>query len=40
VKTVLVLGARGFIGGAMVKRLKEQGYLVRAVDLKHHENTA
>jgi len=36
-KKALVLGAGGFIGGAMVKRLKEEGYWVRAVDLKHHE---
>jgi len=36
-KTALVLGAGGFIGGAMVKRLKAEGYWVRGVDLKHHE---
>ena len=36
-KTALVLGAGGFIGGAMVKRLREEGYWVRGVDLKYHE---
>jgi nucleoside-diphosphate-sugar epimerase len=32
-----VNGAGGFIGGHLVKRLKAEGYWVRAVDLKHHE---
>jgi len=36
-KRILVCGAGGFIGGAMVKRLKEEGYWVRGVDLKYHE---
>jgi len=36
-KKILVLGAGGFIGGAMVKRLKSEGYWVRGVDLKYHE---
>ena len=36
-KRILVLGAGGFIGGAMVKRLKKEGYWVRGVDLKLHE---
>jgi GDP-D-mannose 3',5'-epimerase len=36
-KKILVCGAGGFIGGAMVKRLKREGYWVRGVDLKHHE---
>jgi len=36
-KKILVLGAGGFIGGAMVKRLKEEGHWVRGVDLKNHE---
>lgn len=36
-KRILVCGAGGFIGGAMVKRLKEEGHWVRGVDLKHHE---
>jgi GDP-D-mannose 3',5'-epimerase len=37
-KTVaLVCGAGGFIGGHLVKRLKEEGYWVRGVDLKENE---
>lgn len=36
-KTALVCGAGGFIGGHLVKRLKKEGYCVRGVDLKHHE---
>ncbi len=36
-KTALVLGAGGFIGGHLVKRLKAEGYWVRGVDLKHNE---
>lgn len=36
-KTALVLGAGGFIGGHLVKRLKEEGFWVRGVDLKLHE---
>ncbi|MBT7392844.1 NAD-dependent epimerase/dehydratase family protein, partial [archaeon] len=36
-KTALVCGAGGFIGGHLVKRLKMEGYWVRGVDLKHHE---
>ena len=36
-KRILVCGAGGFIGGAMVKRLKKEGYWVRGVDLKYHE---
>ncbi len=36
-KKALVLGAGGFIGGHLVKRLKKEGYWVRAVDLKRHE---
>ena len=36
-KKILVCGAGGFIGGAMVKRLKEEGHWVRGVDLKYHE---
>lgn len=35
-KTALVCGAGGFIGGHMVKRLKDEGYWVRGVDLKEH----
>jgi GDP-D-mannose 3',5'-epimerase len=34
---VLVCGAGGFIGGYLVKRLKSEGYWVRAADLKRHE---
>ena len=33
-KTALVMGAGGFIGSHMVKRLKSEGYWVRGVDLK------
>lgn len=36
-KRAIVLGAGGFIGGHLVKRLKRDGYFVRGVDLKHHE---
>mgnify|MGYP001245370383 CR=1 FL=1 len=36
-KTALVLGAGGFIGSHMVKRLKRDGYWVRGVDLKYPE---
>ena len=36
-KTALVLGAGGFIGSHMVKRLKGEGYWVRGLDLKHPE---
>ncbi|HTY38994.1 MAG TPA: NAD-dependent epimerase/dehydratase family protein [Bacteroidota bacterium] len=38
-KTALVCGAGGFIGGHLVKRLKDEGYWVRGVDLKEHEFT-
>jgi nucleoside-diphosphate-sugar epimerase len=37
-KTALVLGAGGFIGGHMVKRLRSEGYWVRGVDKKLHEH--
>jgi GDP-D-mannose 3', 5'-epimerase len=36
-KTALVCGAGGFIGGHLVKRLKREGFFVRGVDLKFHE---
>ncbi len=36
-KTALVCGAGGFIGGHLVKRLKQEGYWVRGVDIKEHE---
>ena len=34
-RTALVLGAGGFIGSHMVKRLRSEGYWVRGVDLKY-----
>ena len=36
-KRALVMGAGGFIGSHMVKRLKKEGFWVRGVDLKHPE---
>jgi len=36
-KTALVLGAGGFIGSHLVKRLKSEGYWVRGADLKEPE---
>ena len=36
-KTALVLGAGGFIGSHMVKRLIQEGYWVRGVDIKYPE---
>jgi GDP-D-mannose 3', 5'-epimerase len=36
-KRILVNGAGGFIGGHLVRRLKSEGYWVRAVDIKPHE---
>ena len=36
-KTAIVLGAGGFIGGHLVKRLKDEGYWVRGVDIKKNE---
>ena len=36
-KKALVLGAGGFIGSHMVKRLKSEGYWVKGVDLKYPE---
>lgn len=38
-KKALVCGAGGFIGGHLVKKLKNEGFWVRGVDLKHHEYT-
>ena len=38
-KTALVLGAGGFIGGHLVRRLKREGFWVRGVDLKFNEHT-
>jgi len=40
IKTALVLGAGGFIGSHMVKRLRSEGYWVRGVDLKRPEYSA
>ncbi len=37
IKTALVCGAGGFIGGHLVKRLKKEGFWVRGVDLKFNE---
>ena len=36
-KNILVCGAGGFIGGHLVKRLKNEGFWVRGVDLKFPE---
>jgi GDP-D-mannose 3', 5'-epimerase len=36
-KKALVLGAGGFIGSHMVRRLRSEGYWVRGVDLKYSE---
>jgi len=36
-KSALVLGAGGFIGGHLTKRLKGEGYWVRGVDVKYPE---
>jgi len=36
-KTAVVCGAGGFIGGHLVKKLKDSGYWVRGVDIKRHE---
>ena len=37
-KSALVCGAGGFIGGHLAKKLKGEGFWVRGVDLKHNEN--
>ena len=36
-KKAVVMGAGGFIGSHMVNRLKNEGFWVRGVDLKHTE---
>jgi nucleoside-diphosphate-sugar epimerase len=36
-KRALVCGAGGFIGGHLIKKLKQEGYWVRGVDIKSHE---
>jgi len=38
-KRVLVLGAGGFIGGHLARKLKKEGCWVRGVDIKLHEYT-
>ena len=38
-RRALVCGAGGFIGGHLVRRLKDDGYWVRGVDIKEHEFT-
>lgn len=38
-KTALVCGAGGFIGGHLVRRLKAEGFWVRGVDIKNHEHS-
>lgn len=37
IKTACVLGGTGFIGHHMARRLKQEGYWVRVVDIKEHE---
>ena len=39
-KSALVCGAGGFIGGHLVKRLKSEGVWVRGVDIKPHDYAA
>jgi GDP-D-mannose 3',5'-epimerase len=39
-QSALVLGAGGFIGGQLVRRLKQQGYVVRGADIKKPEFSA
>ena len=39
-KRALVCGAGGFIGGHLVKKLKQEGFWVRGVDIKQHEFAA
>lgn len=36
-KSAIVLGAGGFIGGHLANYLKKKGFWVRGVDLKHNE---
>jgi GDP-D-mannose 3',5'-epimerase len=38
VRAALVCGAGGFIGGHLVKRLKDEGFWVRGADIKFHEH--
>ena len=37
IKSAVVLGAGGFIGGHLVTRLKNEGYYVKGVDIKSPE---
>ena len=39
-KTALVCGAGGFIGGHLVKKLRRENYWVRGADIKRHEFSA
>lgn len=39
-KTALILGGAGFIGHHMARKLKEEGFWVRVVDIKHPEFSA
>ena len=36
-RKAIVCGAGGFIGGHLVKKLKQEGFWVRGVDIKPHE---
>ena len=36
-KTAIILGGGGFIGGHLGKHLKDEGYHVRIADIKNHE---
>mgnify|MGYP001312493731 FL=1 len=36
-KKIVVLGGGGFIGGHLIYKLKELGYWVKGVDIKHNE---
>lgn len=37
IKTAIICGAGGFIGGHLINRLKKEGYWIRGVDLKENE---
>ncbi len=39
-RSALVCGPGGLIGGHLLKRLKSEGFWVRGVDLKNHEYAA
>ena len=38
-KTALVLGGGGFIGGRLAKRLRSEGFWIRIVDIKEKQNS-